>query len=170
MTPLEIALRVQDVLAFYVVQPIIIMMLGVFVGKVLEQVIIFLGREFAPKRTRVRVLAVMASTLTYIASAAIALHSIGILGMSAAVVGSVIFVIVSLHLILSGRDFLSNYIHFRTIQKKVPVGATIGTTYGSGAVVAVQLAETHLKLKNGDDLYIPNKTMRALKIDIEKKA
>lgn len=170
MTPLDIALRVQDAIAFYLVQPLIILMLGIFIGKVLEQIVIFIGRELAPKRTRVRILAIVLGWTVYATSFMLALASVSVLGVTLRVVGTAASIIVAIHVLLSLHDFFSNYKHFRTVQHKIPVHAVISAAFGTGTVVGVQLAQTHLKLKNGDDLYIPNKTMRSMKIEIEKKA
>jgi tellurite resistance protein TehA-like permease len=165
VTPLDIALRVQDLLAFYVVQPVLILMLGIFAGKVLEQLVIFIGRELAPKRTRTRVLAVVLGWVVYITATMLALASITILEETLRILATAIAVVVGVHILLSLYDFFSNYRHFRVVQRRVPANTLITTTFGPGTVVGVQLAQTHLKLKNGDDLYIPNKTMRGLKIE-----
>lgn len=165
MTLIDIATEWQAVITAYVVLPVLILLLGIFIGKVLEQIILFVMQEVAPKKPEYRKYAYMTAWIVYIATGAYALESIHLFTITLWFVLGVIAAVILISLLLGARDFLINFFGYRAAQKKCKQGATIRTRYGEGTVVHVMLLETHIKTKEGDDIFIPNGTVRTLKIE-----
>jgi hypothetical protein len=169
MPALDLALRVQEVLVAYAVKPVVLVMLGLFVGKVVQQGIVFLGREFALKEARVHAFAFTVSWCVYLVTIAYALASIYLLGWTLVIASSVTACIIGLHFLLLFTDFVRNYRFFRVVKRRLPEGTNLTTPFGSGTVVSVQLTDTHLRLAKGEDLYVPHSSMRGLKTNVTRR-
>lgn len=162
MALFDIALAVRDWIEFYLVQPILILLLGIFFGKLLEQILVFVQAEFRVRSEEYHVAIAVLPWIVYIGGAALALSAIHLLNGTIWFLIGAIATVVGISIILNLRDFIPNVIAHHTVRSAYPHGAQLQTKFASGTVISVQLTDTHVRTHSGDDVYIPNATLLML--------
>jgi small-conductance mechanosensitive channel len=159
----DIAMQVQELITFYAVQPLIILFLGIFIAKITEQVLLFVFRELKRTHTRYEFAAYVVKWLIYIATVLYALASINLLAATLWFFAGVTVALLLVRIILSLYDFFPNFFSHHAVRSRYKKGSKVRMQSIEGTVVAVQLLDTHVRTAAGDELFIPNRTMRALK-------
>jgi small conductance mechanosensitive channel len=163
MSLLETATRVQDVITRYAVTPLLILFIGIFIGKILEQTLLFIFHEF--KRTSHPYIygAYVTKWVVYIATVCAALASIGVLRYALWFFAGIVVALVLVRIILGMFSFFPNFFSYHAVKRRYKEGTKVKTKLVEGTVVRVQLLDTHLRSADGDELFVPNTTMRTLK-------
>jgi small-conductance mechanosensitive channel len=159
MTFLEAVAAVQETITIYAVQPLLILFIGVFIGKVLEEVLLFAFEEFKRTETAYTFTAYVLKWFVYIATVLLALHSVGLLAIVLWFFAGAVVTFLLVSVVLAVFDFFPNFWHYHAVKKKFKPGAKIKTRFAEGTVVGVQLVDLHVKTEDGDTVFIPNSTV-----------
>ena len=163
MTLLEFATGWLEVVTFWIVQPFLILLLGIFLGKVLEQIIVFIGAEVSPNNRVYPFVAYIASWAVYLTTVALALHSIHILLLVLIVLGAIISLVVLVHVALALFEFVRNVLSAGAVRARWKSGMAVQSRTVHGTVAAIGPAWTRIATTTGDVLMIPNRTMKTMK-------
>jgi small-conductance mechanosensitive channel len=155
-----VALSTQNWVTQHIVLPLLILFLGVFVGKVLEQTLVFLFGEFKCTDQKYLVIANVVKWFVYVATIVVVVYSTGLLVYVLWFVAGVVVALFIIRVLLSLRDFFPNFFSYHTVKAKYKPGASIKTKFVEGKVVQVHLFDVHVRTAEGDDVFIPNRTLR----------
>ncbi len=153
---------VQQIIAEYAVEPLLIIFICLFAAKLLEALLLFILHELRLERQAWRFAVHGITVVAYIATFCLALASVDVLTMVAWFLIGAATIIIALSVLLSLKDFFPNFFAYRKTRETYKRGTIIKTTIGDVRVASVQLLDTHLVTKEGDDLYVPNRSMRSL--------
>ena len=160
---LELATSWFTIVTNWVVYPVLVLLLGVFLGKVLEQVLAFIGAEIAPGNRTLPIIAYLASWTVYVASFCLALAIINVLRIVLIFVGGAISLILAVHLLLAAVDLLRNVGSLPSVRSKWKIGMLVQLRTVQGTVSDIGVALTRVVSPAGDVLMVPNRTMKFLK-------
>lgn len=163
MDPLTLAQTSQGVITRYAVTPLLVLFIGVFIGKILEQTLLFLFAEFKRTEHQFTFGAYIVKWVVYIATALAALASVGLLRYTLWFFSGVVVALLAVRVLLGVLDFFPNFLSYHAVKQRFKEGAKIRAKLAEGTVVRVQLLDTHLRTADGDELFVPNSTMRTLK-------
>jgi hypothetical protein len=149
-----------DFITLWLVRPVLIVLLGVFLGKVLEQVLLFIGAEFAPGSRLAPLGAYAASWVVYLAAFALALSDVGILDVAATLLGALIAFVLGLHFVLAVIDVARNLAAVGVVRRRWRTGMDVDTKLVRGTVAYVGVISTRVTTRDGDFISVPNRTMR----------
>jgi small-conductance mechanosensitive channel len=159
MAFLETANNWLALVTTWLVTPVLIVLLGVFLGKVLEQVLLFLGDELAPRSRYAPLGAYAAGWLVYFAAFVYALYTIGVLRVAALLFFGLIGLVVFAHIILASIEIVRNALAFTTVRSRWRPSALVDSPLVRGVVAHVGLTATRVITSDGDVLSVPNRTM-----------
>jgi hypothetical protein len=149
----------QRIIADYAVEPLLILFVGIFAAKLLEAILLFGLRELRLRGEAWRFAAYTITVLASIATVCVALASVGILSIVAWTLLGIVILVIVLSFLLSLKDFFPNIAAYPAAKRAHKNGASIKTAFGVVTVISVQLLDTHVRTKEGDDLYIPNRSI-----------
>ncbi len=163
MTFIGLATGWLDVITFWLVQPLLILLLGIFLGKVLEQVISFIGAEVAPGNHGISLAAYLASWGAYIVAVCYALSAVRMLAIVLYVLGALIGLVVLVHVTLAAFDMMRNLLSAVAVRRRWKPGMSVQSRTLHGIIATIGPALTRVSTSNGDVLMIPNRTMKTMK-------
>lgn len=158
MNIIQSASLLEDFITNYAVRPLLVVVIGVFAGKLLEQLVLFSLGQLKIRTYGPTFVAYLLKWFVYLASFLFLFHSYRILSTMLSVILFLVILVVGAAVALGLWDFFPNFANHHRVKAKHAIGSELKTTYGDGKVVSVQLTETHLKVK-GDDIFVPNSSV-----------
>ena len=168
----EIITTAQDftgVVTERVVIPLMILFVGIMVGKLAGNLLMRLGKSidlnkqarmtFRQNVAMIELLAGGFSAVIYTVSVVWALYAAGILTYSFLVVAGTLLVLGLLALYVWARDFLPNVFAIGKARKRCPPGRQVRVGNVSGTVERVGLTFTRLRDDRGVLILVPNRTV-----------
>lgn len=144
----------------YAVQPLLILFIGIFIAKITEQALLFIFRQVKLSHPRYRLISWFALIILSVASVCIALASVDLFVPAVWFLGGAVTLVLIMWLGLALFDVIPNAWSHREVRRLVKEGSTISNKFAHGKIIAVRLTDTHLKTTSGDNLFVPNMTMR----------
>lgn len=160
MSFLDTTTMIQKVITEYAVQPLLILFLGIFVAKLVDQIIQFVLQELHVSRRKYEVAALTTKWIIYITAVLLSLRSIGLLAITLWTLVTISAIVIGLSILLGLRDFFPNFLAYHRVQKHKP-GTSLRFSFGEATIIKVQLTDMHVKLDK-DDIYIPNSSVEKL--------